>query len=79
METGEDLYLKQAVVNYKNMYNINSYEYKGHVEYIRDIKSYYNANMNLLNNEVFNELFLKSSFLKERCQGYGCGYSKKNR
>lgn len=59
METGEDLYLKQAVINYKDMYNINSYEFKGHVEYIRGIESYYNANMNLLNNEIFNELFLK--------------------
>lgn len=59
LETGEDLHLQQAVVNYKNMYDINSYEHEGYVKYIKGIKSYYDANMDLLDNEIFNELFLK--------------------
>lgn len=68
METGENIYFKQAVANYKNMYNINSYEFKGHVEYIRGIKSYYNANMNLLNKEIFNELFLEGGTVLTRSE-----------
>ena len=35
METGEWLHFKQLMVNYKDMYDINSYEFKGNVEYIR--------------------------------------------
>ena len=65
-ETGEDLYFRQAMINYKNMYNINSYEFKGHVEYIKGIKSYYNANMNLLNRKIFNEIFLEGGTILTR-------------
>ncbi|HZK38307.1 MAG TPA: glucose-1-phosphate adenylyltransferase subunit GlgD [Clostridia bacterium] len=66
METGEDLHLKQAVLNYKNMYDINSYEYKGYVKYIKGIKSYYEANMDLLDNKTFDELFLKGGTILTR-------------
>lgn len=59
METGEDIYLKQAIINDKDKYNINSYEFEGHVEYIKGIRAYYNANMNLLKNNIFTELFLE--------------------
>ncbi len=66
METGEWLHFKQLMVNYKDMYDINSYEFKGNVEYIRGIKSYYNANMNLLNNKIFDEIFLKGGTILTR-------------
>lgn len=68
METGEDLYFKQAMANYKNMYHINSYEFKGYVEYIRGIRSYYSANMNLLNEKIFNELFLEGGTVLTRSE-----------
>ena len=57
METGEDLDLRQAILRFKDLYKINVYEYKGHVENIRNLKSYYDANMNLLDDEIFHKLF----------------------
>ncbi len=60
METGKDLYFKQAMISKKSEYKINSYEFKGHVEHIKGFKSYYNANMNLLDDEIFSELFYKN-------------------
>lgn len=68
METGGDLHFKQAMMNYRNRYDINSYEFKGHIEYIRGIKSYYDANMNLLNRKIFNELFLKGGTVLTRSE-----------
>lgn len=66
MRTGEDLYLKQAIINSKDKYNINSYEYKGYAEYIKGVRSYYNANMALLDSKIFNELFLKGGTILTR-------------
>lgn len=66
MESGEDLYFKQAMVKYKNMYDINSYEFGGHVECIRGIRSYYNANMNMLNDRIFDEIFSKGGTILTR-------------
>ncbi|MFW5648247.1 MAG: glucose-1-phosphate adenylyltransferase subunit GlgD [Candidatus Alkaliphilus sp. MAG34] len=66
METGEDIYFKQAIVNYKDMYKINSYEFEGHIEYIRGIKSYYDANMNLLDKKIYKELFLEGGTILTR-------------
>lgn len=68
METGEDLDFKQGLIRYKNQYNINTYEFKGHVEKINNLESYYNANMNLLNEDIFKELFFKggSVFTKSK-------------
>ena len=48
------------------MYDINSYEYKGYVKYIKGIKSYYEANMDLLDNKTFDELFLKGGTILTR-------------
>ncbi|HHT51057.1 MAG TPA: glucose-1-phosphate adenylyltransferase subunit GlgD [Eubacteriaceae bacterium] len=59
METGEDLDLRQAILRFKNLYKINVCEYKGHVENIRNLKSYYDANMRLLDDEIFNKLFFE--------------------
>lgn len=59
METGKDLYFKQALIKYKKQYKINTYGFKGHVESINNISSYYNANMNLLDEKIFKELFFE--------------------
>lgn len=59
METGNDMYFKQALMKDKGEYKINTYEFKGHVESITGIESYYNANMNLLDEDIFNELFFQ--------------------
>ncbi|HZK27669.1 MAG TPA: hypothetical protein VFD00_09065, partial [Thermoclostridium sp.] len=38
-------------------YCVNSYEYNGYLANIESIKDYYNANIGMLNEENFNELF----------------------
>jgi len=58
METGEDYYFKQAMMKFNHRYKINTYEFKGHVDTIKDVESYYNANMNLLDDDIFKELFV---------------------
>lgn len=60
IERGESDNLLEAILMNKDKYKINSYEFKGHVENIRDIKSFYDANMNLFNKEIADELFYKN-------------------
>lgn len=57
MENGDANYLKQSILISKDRYKINTYEFKGHIEHINNIKSYYNANLNLLNKDISQELF----------------------
>jgi len=57
MEKGDANFMKQAVILNKDKYKINTFEFKGHVENIRNLKSYYDANLNLLNKDISKELF----------------------
>lgn len=57
MEKGDANYLKHAIMINKDKYNINSFEFKGHIENIRHTKAFYDANMNLLNRKIAHELF----------------------
>ena len=59
METGEEIHLREALLKNKHNYKMNSYEFKGHIEDIKDTETYYRANMNLLDKEIFQELFFK--------------------
>lgn len=59
MEIGEEIYFRKALLKNKDKYKMNSYEFKGHVEDIKDIKTYYKANMNLLDTNIFYELFFE--------------------
>lgn len=59
IERGDASYFKQALLNNKDNYKINAYEYEGHLENIRDLKFFYDANMNLLNREISEELFFE--------------------
>lgn len=60
IERGESDSLLETILRNKDKYKINSYEFKGHVENIRDIKSFYDANMNLFKKEIADELFYKN-------------------
>lgn len=53
--------LSQAIMNYKDELNIGAYEVNSHVEYIRDLQSFYTANLNLLNEGIYADLFLLGS------------------
>lgn len=59
MEDGETPYLKEAILSNKDKYDINTYEYNGHIEAITDLKSFYNANLNLLSRDISQEMFFK--------------------
>lgn len=59
METGIEVNFKDALMLNKGNYNINSYEFKGYMEDIKDVESYYRANMNLLDDEIFYESFFE--------------------
>lgn len=57
IEKGDAAYLKQAVMINKDKYKINSFEFQGHIENIRNTKAYYDSNMDLLNRKIARELF----------------------
>lgn len=50
--------LSQSVLNNKEKLKIGTYEVKSHVEYIRDLNSFYTANLNLLDQGIYTDLFL---------------------
>ena len=53
--------LSQAVMNYKDSLNVGTYQIVSHVEYIRDLYSYYQANINLLRIGIYADLFMFGS------------------
>lgn len=53
--------LSESIINYKNDLKIGTYEIRNHVEYIRDINSYYMANLNLLDPGIYADMFLFGS------------------
>ncbi len=59
IEKGNAVEFRDAVLFNKNKYKINTYEFTGHVESIRDLKSFYEANMNLLKGEISREIFFE--------------------
>jgi len=74
---------KQVLQQNKANYKICGYEHKGYYEKIEDIMSYYNANMNLLNPENMQNMFLNSTpiYTKVKDSGpakYETGSSVKN-
>lgn len=56
MEKWNAITLTQAIVNNKSKLNIGLLEVSRHVEMIRDLNSYYHANMNLLNHGIYIDL-----------------------
>lgn len=61
METENAFTLSESIINNKDKLKIGVYEIKNHVEYIRDLNSYYFANLNLLNQCIYADLFLFGS------------------
>ena len=59
IENGTSHNLMEAMLASKNKFRISTYEFKGHVESILDLKSYYEANLRLLDRDIFRELFYK--------------------
>lgn len=63
IERGDTNYLRDAMLNNKEKYKINTYEYKGYVENISDLKNYYDANLNLLDEDIAYQTFYKDGLV----------------
>lgn len=63
IERGDTNYLRDAMLQNKEKYKINTYEFKGHVENISDLKNYYDANLNLLKDEIAQETFYENGLV----------------
>lgn len=59
IENGDSHFLKDAVLERKDRYKINSYEFKGHVDPVTDLRTYYEANLRLLKRDISDELFFQ--------------------
>lgn len=58
LEKGDATTLISAIFNNKHRLNVGTLEVFRHVEYIRDLNSFYRANMNLLNYGVYADLLM---------------------
>ncbi len=63
VERGLYVSMKQVLASAFGDFNFGSYEFSGHVEIIKNTKSYYDANMNLLNQNVYQEIFYKEGMI----------------
>jgi len=57
IEKGTANYLKEALMNNRRKFKFNTFEHEGHVESIRNIKNYFDANMSLLDSDIYKEIF----------------------
>lgn len=61
IENGTARSLREAITNNREELRVIGIPHQGHVEYIHDIHTYYRANMNLLDNDVYEELFCQDA------------------
>lgn len=60
VEKGNATSLKDAIIKNKNTLSIISYPINGFVKVVKDVRTYFNANMNLLDIDQFQELFINN-------------------
>ncbi len=63
IERGESDNLLETILINRDKYKINTYEFEGHTENIRNLKSFYDANMNLLKKDISRELFYRNGII----------------
>ncbi len=63
ISSGENEYLRQAMLQNIKTLNVNAYPFEGYVSCINSIKNYYESNMDLLELEVSEELFGKNRII----------------
>lgn len=61
--TGVCRKIKHAIYRTLEEYNVTAYEFKGYVECVNSIKSYYKINMDFLDVKVSNELFFNNGLV----------------
>ena len=57
IEKGDANSFKEAMILNRDKYKINTYEFKGNVQTIKNLKTYYDANLQLLDREIAKEVF----------------------
>lgn len=57
VNSGKSLYLKQALFNQLDNFDIRTYEFTKYLACINSNVNFYEANMDMLNEQVYNELF----------------------
>lgn len=55
--------LRKAILNNKDKLKIGVMETESHVEIIRDVRSFYEANMNLLKPQIYKEVFFSGNMI----------------
>ncbi len=60
---GDHGYLKNAIYHNMNHLNVNSYLFDGYLACINSIENYYKTSMELLNPNVYQELFYKNGYI----------------
>jgi glucose-1-phosphate adenylyltransferase len=60
---GHDHFVRNAVMRNVDHLNIRGYEYKGYLGIVNTIQSYFHHSMNLLNPDVWGELFYKPGLI----------------
>lgn len=63
VEKGNANLLKEAMLLQKHKLKINTYEYKGYVQTIRNLETYYKSSMALLDSEIYKNLFFKGGLV----------------
>ncbi len=58
---GEYDLVKDGIIRNLNKYKVHGYEFKGEVLNINSVQSYYNYSMELLNTDIWNELFFNTN------------------
>lgn len=57
IQAGNSNYLKQALFKEMNHYSVSAYEFKGYLACINSSKNFYDANMDMLNLDIYEQLF----------------------
>lgn len=63
LERGDVDNLRDTMLKNIEKYKVNTYEFKGHVENVSDLKNYYDANLNLLKKDISRELFFHNGLI----------------
>lgn len=63
LQTGCAKNIKDYIKNNLKKININTYEFKGYLQCINSINSYFKANMDMLSEEIRNELFYRNGLI----------------
>lgn len=78
IEKGNANFLKQAILNSLNKYKVKTYEFKGYLACINTIRNYFDANMDILNPDIAQELFFKNGQIFTKVKDEPSTYYKKN-